>query len=117
MATPTVPMVPPTEVSPATGAEHRSASGDRPPGPASTSRVNRHRLGIPALFLLRLALGVEFLWAFFDKLFGLGYSTPSARAWLNGDRRRKGSLPACPAARCKASSTASRERRGQTTCS
>ena len=89
MATSTVPMAPPTEVSPATGSEHRSGSGDRPPAPAfappvDTRPVDRHRLGTPALFLLRLALGVEFLWAFFDKLFGLGYSTPSARAWLEG---------------------------------
>lgn len=32
----------------------------------------------------RILLGVIFLWAFFDKLFGLGYATPAAKAWLNG---------------------------------
>lgn len=42
--------------------------------------------------LLRLALGFTFLWAFFDKLFGLGYSTPSARAWINGGNPTKGFL-------------------------
>jgi len=34
--------------------------------------------------LLRWALGLQFLWAFLDKLFGLGYSTPPDRAWING---------------------------------
>jgi len=34
--------------------------------------------------LLRLAMGWLFLWAFFDKLFGLGYATQSENAWING---------------------------------
>jgi thiosulfate dehydrogenase [quinone] large subunit len=50
------------------------------------------RFGRVALNLLRLALGFEFLWAFFDKVFGLGYSTPSARAWINGGSPTKGFL-------------------------
>src|SRR3546814_5818912 len=33
---------------------------------------------------LRVGVGSVFLWAFLDKLFGLGYSTPSERSWLNG---------------------------------
>jgi thiosulfate dehydrogenase (quinone) large subunit len=33
---------------------------------------------------LRLALSFTFLWAFLDKTFGLGFATPSARAWING---------------------------------
>ncbi len=37
-----------------------------------------------ALALLRLALGFIFLWAFVDKLFGLGFSTKPAQSWLNG---------------------------------
>ena len=41
---------------------------------------------------LRLALGFEFLWAFLDKTFGLGYSTPSAKAWINGGSPTKGFL-------------------------
>jgi thiosulfate dehydrogenase [quinone] large subunit len=36
------------------------------------------------LAVFRVVLGVEFLWAFLDKTFGLGYATPAARAWING---------------------------------
>jgi thiosulfate dehydrogenase [quinone] large subunit len=36
-----------------------------------------------ALAVLRLATGFVFLWAFLDKVFGLGYATPSARAWIH----------------------------------
>jgi len=34
--------------------------------------------------LLRILMGWMFLWAFIDKLFGLGFSTASAKAWING---------------------------------
>jgi thiosulfate dehydrogenase (quinone) large subunit len=44
------------------------------------------------LAALRLGMGFLFLWAFADKLFGLGYSTPSERAWLNGGSPTKGFL-------------------------
>jgi thiosulfate dehydrogenase (quinone) large subunit len=37
-----------------------------------------------ALALLRVAFGLTFLWAFVDKLFGLGYATASKDSWLNG---------------------------------
>ncbi|GDY33408.1 DoxX family membrane protein [Gandjariella thermophila] len=44
------------------------------------------------LALLRIATGFVFLWAFLDKLLGLGYSTPSAAAWINGGSPAKGFL-------------------------
>ena len=34
--------------------------------------------------MLRLAMGFIFLWAFFDKVFGLGFATTSEQAWING---------------------------------
>ena len=34
--------------------------------------------------LLRLSMGWLFLWAFFDKLFGLGFSTKPNLSWVNG---------------------------------
>lgn len=33
---------------------------------------------------LRVVLGTMFLWAFFDKLLGLGYATEKANAWITG---------------------------------
>jgi thiosulfate dehydrogenase (quinone) large subunit len=45
-----------------------------------------------ALAVLRIATGFVFLWAFLDKLFGLGYSTPSAKAWIHGGSPTKGFL-------------------------
>ncbi|QGN48664.1 hypothetical protein ACN26Y_21760 [Micromonospora sp. WMMD558] len=41
---------------------------------------------------VRLALGWTFLWAFVDKVFGLGFATPTERAWLNGGNPTKGFL-------------------------
>ncbi len=34
--------------------------------------------------VLRISLGWIFLWAFFDKLFGLGFSTSADKAWIIG---------------------------------
>ena len=41
---------------------------------------------------LRLALGWVFLWAFIDKMFGLGLATPEKGAWINGGSPTKGFL-------------------------
>ena len=41
---------------------------------------------------LRLALGWTFLWAFVDKVFGLGFATPEKNAWINGGSPTKGFL-------------------------
>jgi thiosulfate dehydrogenase (quinone) large subunit len=41
---------------------------------------------------VRLALGFTFLWAFVDKVFGFGFTTPSERAWINGGNPTKGFL-------------------------
>lgn len=36
------------------------------------------------LAFLRISLGLIFLWAFLDKLFGFGFSTPRDKSWLLG---------------------------------
>ena len=36
------------------------------------------------LGFLRIGIGFIFLWAFFDKLLGLGFATPPERAWILG---------------------------------
>ena len=61
--------------------------------PAAAPQPTAHpRLAVIGLVGLRLAIGFEFLWAFFDKTFGLGYATPAARAWINGGSPTKGFL-------------------------
>ncbi|WP_372444755.1 DoxX family membrane protein [Crossiella equi] len=42
--------------------------------------------------LLRITMGLVFLWAFFDKTFGWGYATTAQNAWLNGGSPTKGFL-------------------------
>jgi len=44
------------------------------------------------LAVLRIGVGLVFLWAFVDKLFGLGYATPAAHSWLSGGSPTKGFL-------------------------
>jgi thiosulfate dehydrogenase [quinone] large subunit len=44
------------------------------------------------LAVTRVLLGVVFLWAFADKLFGFGIATPAARAWVNGGSPTTGFL-------------------------
>lgn len=40
----------------------------------------------------RIGLGFIFLWAFLDKLFGLGFATPTDKGWLDGGNPTKGFL-------------------------
>ncbi|MCY7396545.1 MAG: DoxX family membrane protein [Nocardioides sp.] len=40
----------------------------------------------------RITLGLVFFWAFVDKLFGLGFATPSERSWLSGGSPTAGFL-------------------------
>jgi thiosulfate dehydrogenase [quinone] large subunit len=54
---------------------------------ARSSRALRY-----VLAATRLSLGWVFLWAFLDKLFGLGHDTTSAKSWLNGGSPTKGFL-------------------------
>lgn len=42
------------------------------------------------LTFARLLIGWTFMWPFLDKLFGLGFATPSERAWVNGGMPSQG---------------------------
>ena len=42
--------------------------------------------------MLRIALGLIFLWAFIDKVFGLGFSTARDAAWIHGGSPTTGFL-------------------------
>jgi len=46
--------------------------------------------------LLRISIGSIFLWAFFDKLLGLGFATLSERAWIVGGSPTTGYLMNAP---------------------
>ena len=52
--------------------------------------VVRSSVARKLLAALRIAMGFMFLWPFFDKMFGLGYATPAARAWVNGGTPAQG---------------------------
>ncbi len=54
---------------------------------APESTRSRH-----AVDVLRIGLGLVFLWAFLDKTFGLGFSTKSAQAWIHGGSPTQGFL-------------------------
>lgn len=75
-----------------TATRHARSSTLRASRDATVDLSRRSRLGDYALTGLRLSIGFEFFWAFLDKLFGLGYATPSARAWINGGSPTKGFL-------------------------
>lgn len=45
-----------------------------------------------AIAALRVVLGFYFLWAFVDKLFGLGFHTAPDKAWINGGSPTAGFL-------------------------
>src|SRR3989338_5714835 len=44
------------------------------------------------LVALRYSIGFIFLWAFLDKLFGLGFATVAEKSWINGGSPTAGFL-------------------------
>lgn len=76
-----------TTQSPPLVQQHGAADeSGRPSGP-----VRSRALGI-ALAVLRIGYGLTFLWAFFDKLLGLGFATKPENAVLSGGSPTKGFL-------------------------
>jgi len=82
-----------------TAATNRTTNGPQtvpatrvPANVAATPETTTQKATRYVLAGLRLALGWVFLWAFLDKLFGLGHETPSAGAWINGGSPTKGFL-------------------------
>ena len=66
--------------------EHTNAT--TPAAPNS----RRDTLTKAVLGVTRIVVGWTFLWAFFDKVFGLGYATPSGKGWIDGGSPTKGYL-------------------------
>ncbi|MFG3684715.1 DoxX family protein [Micromonospora sp. NPDC047740] len=75
-------------------ANNRVPANTRVPAAATTRNVEttRQRAARYVLAGLRIALGWTFLWAFLDKLFGLGHETAAKNAWINGGSPTKGFL-------------------------
>jgi thiosulfate dehydrogenase (quinone) large subunit len=60
--------------------------------PAAATDTTRAKAARYVLAGIRMALGWIFLWAFLDKLFGLGHETASKNAWINGGSPTRGFL-------------------------
>lgn len=60
--------------------------------PTTGERVVTSPAARGALAVLRIAISCVFLWPVLDKTLGLGYATPSERAWLNGGSPTTGYL-------------------------
>ncbi|MET0828878.1 MAG: DoxX family protein [Microbacterium sp.] len=73
-------------------APHVVVTDDAAESPRAEAEIVTRASGRRWLAGLRLATGFIFLWAFFDKTFGLGFSTPVERAWINGGTPSQGFL-------------------------
>ncbi|MHA1945209.1 MAG: hypothetical protein ACXAC6_11085 [Candidatus Hodarchaeales archaeon] len=56
------------------------------------SDLSKYKYDQITIGILRIVMGIVFLWPFFDKLFGLGFATSPENAWLNGGSPTKGFL-------------------------
>ena len=66
-------------------AERPAGRSTAPPSPIGTASLPDPATNMPARYLLagiRIAMGFIFLWAFLDKVFGLGFATTSDKSWL-----------------------------------
>jgi thiosulfate dehydrogenase (quinone) large subunit len=74
---------------------HNSGTAVPTPRASDTTTAATHEPSTVIKFFaggLRLALGWVFLWAFLDKLFGLGFATEKDSSWLNGGSPTEGFL-------------------------
>lgn len=78
----------------ANGLHHtqRPATAAQPQAAATERSIVTTAAGRRAAAVLRLGTGFIFLWAFLDKTFGLGFSTPAAGAWIRGGAPSQGFL-------------------------
>ena len=73
-------------------ASHRFATPVTDPAVTPARETTSRKAVRYTLAALRLSLGWVFLWAFIDKMFGLGMATPDKGAWINGGSPTKGFL-------------------------
>ena len=73
--------------------EKKTTAGHRVTEPAPVAGfLAESTIAGKSLAILRIVTGFVFLWAFLDKLFGLGYATPAKGAWISGGSPTKGFL-------------------------
>jgi thiosulfate dehydrogenase [quinone] large subunit len=70
---------------------HKTYTPSTPPAPAAPAKASSAVVRYAAA-AIRLSLGWVFLWAFLDKLFGLGHDTTSKQAWIHGGSPTMGFL-------------------------
>jgi thiosulfate dehydrogenase [quinone] large subunit len=70
----------------------RPWQGESDQASAGTAALTDTFVRDASIALIRVGTGFLFLWAFLDKTFGLGYSTPSGQAWIHGGSPTKGFL-------------------------
>jgi thiosulfate dehydrogenase (quinone) large subunit len=75
-----------------TRAQNAGPGSSSDSGSAVTPAIASSPRGGHAVDILRIGLGFIFLWPFLDKAFGLGYSTPGPRAWINSGSPTNGFL-------------------------
>jgi thiosulfate dehydrogenase [quinone] large subunit len=74
---------------------NRPTGGTVAPTPVTTPEVFETTAQKAARYVfagVRIAIGWTFVWAFLDKLFGFGISTPEKSAWINGGHPTAGFL-------------------------
>ncbi|MEV6979659.1 hypothetical protein AB0M95_00065 [Sphaerisporangium sp. NPDC051017] len=69
---------------------HQNGAADRTPA-VHAAQVD-HPAADRLFAVARIAIGWLFLWAFLDKLFGWGFATPTAKAWIHGGSPTTGFL-------------------------
>lgn len=75
---------------------HPETTSEQPRGPLPADGVTFQEDVVRSVWArrflaaLRIALGWLFLWPFLDKLFGFGYTTPSAKSWIYGGTPAQG---------------------------
>jgi thiosulfate dehydrogenase (quinone) large subunit len=88
-------LIPTSHANPSTQRDTTTGTTTASAAPSTTvaeTTIARTDARTAIVAVIRIGTGFMFLWAFLDKMFGLGYSTPAAKAWIHGGSPTKGFL-------------------------